>query len=147
MSRLRPLKHHGTLLTSGRLTVSRAQRFTSNIHDSTIRAEPPAPTQPASMRPSNGTNVEACKTTGPNPVSESSSAWQASHGPLKTHQFDTFKLVSSLQRAGYSHEQAVALMQCLRSVLVNGTEFAKSHYLSRGDLENVYQVQCGVAND
>lgn len=57
--------------------------------------------------------------------------------PLRTHQFDTFKFVSALEKAGYSHSQAVALMKCLRTVLVNGTEFAKSHYLSRGDLENV----------
>jgi hypothetical protein len=42
-----------------------------------------------------------------------------------------------LQSAGYSRPQAVALMKCLRTVLVNGTESAKSHYLSRGDLENV----------
>ena len=57
--------------------------------------------------------------------------------PLRTHQFDTFKFVTALVKAGYSHTQAIALMKCLRSVLVNGTEFAKSHYLSRGDLENV----------
>jgi hypothetical protein len=62
---------------------------------------------------------------------------QHSFDPTRTHQFDTFKLVSALQRAGYSHMQAVALMKCLRTVLVSGTEVAKSHYLSRGDLENV----------
>ena len=56
---------------------------------------------------------------------------------LRTHQFDTYRLVSALQLAGYSRLQAVALMKCLRTVLVNGTDFAKSHYLSRGDLENV----------
>ena len=55
----------------------------------------------------------------------------------KTHQFDTYIFVSALQSAGYSRLQAVALMKCLRTVLVNGTEFAKSHYLFRGDLENV----------
>ena|SRR5437762_289492 len=55
----------------------------------------------------------------------------------RTHQFDTYKFVLALQSAGYSRPQAVALMKCLRAVLVNGTEFAKSHYLSRGDLENV----------
>ena len=57
--------------------------------------------------------------------------------PQRTHQFDTYRLVLALQSAGYSRPQAVALMKCLRTVLVNGTEFAKSHYLSRGDLENV----------
>ena len=57
--------------------------------------------------------------------------------PTRTHQFDTFKLVSSLQLAGYSYSQGVALMKCLRTVLVNGNEVAKAHYLSRGDLENV----------
>jgi len=57
--------------------------------------------------------------------------------PMRTHQFDTYKLVSALEKAGYTHSQAIALMKCLRAVLVNGTEFAKSHYLSRGDLENV----------
>jgi hypothetical protein len=57
--------------------------------------------------------------------------------PSRTHQFDTFKLVSALQLAGYSHSQAVALMKCLRTVLINGNEVAKAHYLSRGDLENV----------
>jgi hypothetical protein len=56
---------------------------------------------------------------------------------MQIHQFDTYKLVSALQQAGYSHKQAVALMKCLRALLVNGTEVAKSHYLSRGDLENV----------
>jgi hypothetical protein len=56
---------------------------------------------------------------------------------LRTHQFDTYRLVSALQSAGYTRPQAIALMKCLRTVLVNGTEFAKSHYLSRGDLENV----------
>jgi hypothetical protein len=55
----------------------------------------------------------------------------------RTHQFDTYRFVLALQSAGYSPPQAVALMKCLRTVLVNGTEFAKSHYLSRGDLENV----------
>jgi hypothetical protein len=60
-----------------------------------------------------------------------------SQEPTRTHQFDTFKLVSALQIAGYSHPQAVALMKCLRTVLVNGNEVAKAHYLSRGDLENV----------
>lgn len=57
---------------------------------------------------------------------------------LRTHQFDTYRLVTALQSAGYSRPQAIALMKCLRTVLVNGTELAKSHYLSRGDLENVY---------
>jgi hypothetical protein len=56
---------------------------------------------------------------------------------LRTHQFDTHRLVSALQSAGYTQPQAIALMKCLRTVLVNGTEVAKSHYLSRGDLENV----------
>jgi hypothetical protein len=56
---------------------------------------------------------------------------------LRTHQFDTYRLVSALQSAGYTQPQAIALMKCLRTVLVNGTEVAKSHYLSRGDLENV----------
>jgi len=60
----------------------------------------------------------------------------ASSDRLRTHQFDTYRLVSALQSAGYSQPQAIALMKCLRTVLVNGTEFAKSHYLSRGDLEN-----------
>ena len=55
----------------------------------------------------------------------------------RTHQFDTYRFVLALQSVGYSRPQAVALMKCLRTVLVNGTEFAKSHYLSRGDLENV----------
>jgi hypothetical protein len=55
----------------------------------------------------------------------------------RAHEFDTYKLVLALQSAGYSQAQAVALMKCLRTVLVNGTEFSKSHYLSRGDLENV----------
>ena len=45
----------------------------------------------------------------------------------RTHQFDTYRLVLALQSAGYSRPQAVALMKCLRTVLVNGTEFAKSH--------------------
>ena len=57
--------------------------------------------------------------------------------PLRVHQFDTYKIVLALQNAGFSQPQAVALMKCLRTVLVNGTEFAKSHYLTRGDLENV----------
>lgn len=55
----------------------------------------------------------------------------------RAHQFDTYRLVLALQSAGYSRPQAVALMKCLRTVLVNGMEFAKSHYLFRGDLENV----------
>ena len=61
---------------------------------------------------------------------------------LRTHQFDTYKLVSALQSAGYTRPQAIALMKCLRTVLVNGTDFAKSHYLSRGDLENVHSLIC-----
>jgi Coiled-coil domain-containing protein 90-like len=56
---------------------------------------------------------------------------------MKTHQFDTFKFVSALQSSGFSQGQAVALMKCLRTVLVKGTEFGKTYYLSRGDLENV----------
>lgn len=60
---------------------------------------------------------------------------------VRTHQFDTYRLVLALQSAGYSRPQAVALMKCLRTVLVNGTEFARSHYLFRGDLENV-TYQC-----
>jgi|SRR5271170_7328291 len=56
---------------------------------------------------------------------------------LRTHQFDTYRLVLTLESTGYSRPQAVALMKCLRTVLVNGTEFAKSYYLSRGDQENV----------
>jgi hypothetical protein len=56
---------------------------------------------------------------------------------VRTHEFDTYNLVLALQSAGYSQAQAVALMKCLRTVLISGTEFAKSHYLSRGDLENV----------
>jgi hypothetical protein len=67
--------------------------------------------------------------------------FQQSFDPMRTHQFDTFRLVSALQRAGYSHMQAVALMKCLRTVLVSGTEVAKSYYLSRGDLENVPLLQ------
>jgi hypothetical protein len=67
--------------------------------------------------------------------------FQQSFDPARTHQFDTFRLVSALQRAGYSHMQAVALMKCLRTVLVSGTEVAKSYYLSRGDLENVPLLQ------
>ena len=58
-------------------------------------------------------------------------------GSMHTHQFDTYKLVSALEQAGYSHQQAVALMKCLRALMVNGTEVARSHYLSRGNLENV----------
>jgi hypothetical protein len=58
----------------------------------------------------------------------------------RTHQFDTYRLVLALQSAGYSRPQAIALMKCLRTVLINGTEFAKSHYLSRGDLENVRRL-------
>jgi|SRR5579859_7796545 len=72
----------------------------------------------------------------PHPFKDSQGAGSSSES-LRTHQFDTYKLVSALQRAGYNHQQAVALMKCLRAVLINGTEFAKEHYLSRGDLENV----------
>jgi hypothetical protein len=57
--------------------------------------------------------------------------------PKYTHQFDTYRLVLALQSAGYSRPQAIALMKCLRTLLIDGTEFAKLHYLSRGDLENV----------
>jgi hypothetical protein len=57
--------------------------------------------------------------------------------PKYTHQFDTYRLVLALQSAGYSRPQAIALMKCLRTLLIDGTEFAKSHYLSHGDLENV----------
>jgi len=74
--------------------------------------------------------------------------WQMGNGTssdrLRTHQFDTYRLVSALQSAGYTQPQAVALMKCLRTVLVNGTELAKSHYLSRGDLENVYPNMVGL---
>jgi len=57
--------------------------------------------------------------------------------PKYTHQFDTYRLVIALEAAGYTRPQAVALMKCLRTTLGEGIEFAKSHYLSRGDLENV----------
>jgi hypothetical protein len=60
---------------------------------------------------------------------------------MKTHEFDTYKLVLALQVAGFSQGQAVALMKCLRAVLINGTQRAKVHYLSRGDLENVSLVR------
>ena len=76
-----------------------------------------------------------------NPIDLRTGFFQQSFDPSRTHQFDTFRLVSALQRAGYSHMQAVALMKCLRTVLVSGTEVAKSYYLSRGDLENVFLKQ------
>ena len=81
----------------------------------------------------------------------SSPAGQAVNGSFqdraRTHQFDTYELVSALQRAGYTRPQAVALMKCLRSLLVNGTEFAKSHFLSRGDLENASTSKLLGVND
>ena len=71
-------------------------------------------------------------------TTQATSGSQSDH--IKAHQFDTYKLVSALESAGYTQKQAVALMKCLRTVLVNGTEVAKIHYLSRGDLENVNLV-------
>ena len=56
---------------------------------------------------------------------------------LKAHQFDTYKLVMAFQCAGFTQPQATGLMKCLRTLLVNGTEVAKSNFLSRSDLENV----------
>ena len=81
-------------------------------------------------------NETKLQTNGPaEPASSVSVAGSGS--TMFIHQFDTYKLVSALEKAGYSHKQAVALMKCLRALMVNGTEVAKSHYLSRGDLENV----------
>ena len=74
---------------------------------------------------------------GAQPVQVGQMSNGTSSDRLRTHQFDTHRLVSALQSAGYTQPQAIALMKCLRTVLVNGTEVAKSHYLSRGDLENV----------
>lgn len=59
------------------------------------------------------------------------------HDSLRAHQFDTYKLVMALQCAGFTQPQATGLMKCLRTLLVNGTEVAKSNFLSRSDLENV----------
>jgi len=98
-------------------------------------------TWPSSERPSSAdTNIATKEESGqqqPQPESHSNQPASLQLEPLRVHQFDTYELVSALQTAGFSQPQAVALMKCLRTVLIYGTEFAKSHYLSRGDLENV----------
>jgi Protein of unknown function (DUF1640) len=95
-------------------------------------------------RPSDASEVPKGSETQPSEASNLATISQqvVHHGStsiesMHTHQFDTYKLVSTLEQAGYSHRQAVALMKCLRALMVNGTEVARSHYLSRGDLENV----------
>ena len=100
--------------TESRLTSTDSSSFRRNDVDSLANRAPPQQA-PDVEKTGNGSNSES----------------------QKTHQFDTYRLVLALQSAGYSRPQAVALMKCLRTVLVNGTEFAKSKYLSRGDLENV----------
>jgi hypothetical protein len=93
---------------------------------------------PSNDSPQTGSSLHQNTSVGPSrPFSAPNAAIFNHFVPMRTHQFDTFKFVSALEKAGYTHNQAVALMKCLRAVLVNGTDFAKSHYLSRGDLENV----------
>ena len=99
----------------------------------------PSAEVPAAASETMETNSQAFPTSSPGQTQLRAprGAVVQSQEPTRTHQFDTFKLVSALQIAGYSHSQAVALMKCLRTVLINGNEVAKAHYLSRGDLENV----------
>ena len=111
-------------------------------HWNLIKTAPAAPystlpSKPVSEEPVNH-QIQSSDTTNSGPTStQPSPLSQPGQEPMKTHQFDTYKLVSSLQQSGFSHNQAIALMKCLRAVLINGPEFAKAHYLSRGDMENV----------
>jgi len=62
------------------------------------------------------------------------------------HLFDTYKLVAGLCEAGYSYGQSFAIMRALRALLVNSSEFSKTEFLSRGQLENqVYLFQAAMS--
>ena len=137
MSFRRLFVHRGTLLQSNRrpqslssylLTQGNGQMTMS--HNSPVNTEG---TKPDKRDNGKGElqSLDSTHEKGSQHVSE------LRYNRIGTHQFDTYKLVSALQLAGFTRRQAIALMKCLRTVLVNGTEIAKSHYLSRGDHENV----------
>ncbi|OLL23610.1 hypothetical protein NEOLI_004435 [Neolecta irregularis DAH-3] len=66
--------------------------------------------------------------------------------PAAMHLFDTYKLVTVLGEAEYSYGQSFAIMQALRALLVNSSEFAKAEFLLRGELENeVYLFQAAMS--
>ena len=104
--------------SSGERVISPPQSDRPPSDHATVESKPPSPQPPA-------------------PEHHQEHDDDTAQPPKYTHQFDTYRLVIALEAAGYTRPQAVALMKCLRTTLGEGIEFAKSHYLSRGDLENV----------
>ncbi|KAK9372842.1 uncharacterized protein V1513DRAFT_404373 [Lipomyces chichibuensis] len=52
------------------------------------------------------------------------------------HYFDTYHIFSQLRRAGFTDDQAKALMKCMRGLLTNELLRAKETYLSSAEMEN-----------
>ncbi|KAG5519561.1 hypothetical protein PMAC_001716 [Pneumocystis sp. 'macacae'] len=56
------------------------------------------------------------------------------------HQFDTYNLVSTLEAAGFTHNQAIVVMRSIHALLINNLETAKTNFISRSNLENEIQL-------
>lgn len=52
------------------------------------------------------------------------------------HHFDTYRTYKMLAAAGYSSEQAIVIMKCMRGILLDHLLQAKGTYLSKAEMEN-----------
>lgn len=57
--------------------------------------------------------------------------------PPYVHHFDTFTLVSDLQKGGFTEAQSVTLMKAVRSLLATNLDIARESLVSKSDIENV----------
>ncbi|KAK9446978.1 uncharacterized protein V1518DRAFT_422614 [Limtongia smithiae] len=53
-----------------------------------------------------------------------------------THNFDTYKMFCQLKAAGFTEEQAIVIMKCIRGSLSQGLVRARETYLSSAEMQN-----------
>ncbi|MCJ1268204.1 hypothetical protein MMC22_008090 [Lobaria immixta] len=56
--------------------------------------------------------------------------------PPYVHHFDTFTLVSDLQKGGFTEAQSITLMKAVRSLLATNLDIARDSLVSKSDIEN-----------
>ncbi|KAK9466436.1 hypothetical protein V1512DRAFT_271421 [Lipomyces arxii] len=66
-------------------------------------------------------------------------------GTKPDHYFDTYSMFSQLHRAGFTDDQAIVVMKCVRGLLTEELLRAKETYLSTADMENeayLFEAAC-----